>query len=388
MKLQVPVPNTLFRIGLLLMIVKAYSSYSSIIEVSDSVDMALSLVACLFFAGSIMQKQYCTKTWVSFFLIVMLTLFTSWKTGNLMMFITVVTCLAMCGEDVDKTIRFLLFWETAYILVTVVISVVMHTCGISMLTLVGKELRYNFGFSHPNVFACIATNLIAMYLWLNFNSVRIYQIFSISAVTLVIYLLSGSRTALIIVVFLIVFVVLFRNAPPKNRLLRAGAAITAPTLSCFFYICVRKYTSGNKLIQLLDTALSKRIKLGAYGYNHYGISFFGQNLGDMKIKWDPYWRLTTFTFDNMYTQLMVTQLFWLIVICLLLYRLALRADTKRCIFILTWALYGISEIHVINPYLFFVILLVTELFDETRYSMRKKENTENRQENKEESHDY
>ena len=380
MKLQVSNPNTLFRVGLILMIIKVCSSYSSIIEVSDTVDMAISMVACLFFAGSIIQKQYTTKTWLTFLGVMVFALFTSLQTGNLMVFIAVLTCLAMCGEDFDNTVRFLLFWEGLYVLVTAVISGILHICGISMLTLVGKEWQYNFGFSHPNVFACIATNLVAMYLYLHFSNIGFWQVIGISVGTVIIYLLTGCRTAVIVVIFLLFFVLVFRYDAEKSILMRFGAAIVVPALSCFFYVAVRIYTSGNKVIQFLDSALSKRIKLGAYGYTHYGISFWGQDLGDMTVKWDPYWKLTAFTFDNVYTYLLMTQLFWLFVLCVLWFKVALRADTKRCVFIFSWALYGVSEIHVINPYLFFVILLVTELFDEAKYRKRNYDYLQNKPE--------
>lgn len=361
MKLRIPIPNSLFRIGILLMIIKVLSSFTNIVEVSDFTDMVLSLAACLFFAGSIFQKRYSAKTLCAFAFLAALGLLTSWRTGNLNIFISLVTCISVCGEDLDDTLAYMLFWEAAYIVTIAVISVIFHGCGISMMTLVGREMQYNFGFSHPNVFACIATNLIAIYVWLHFRSLSVTAVAAILVLNMLVYGMTGCRTTPVITVFLLAAVFFLRKKDEDWKVLRFCAAYAVPFLSILFAVLCSVYTSQYAIVELLDKLLSKRIKLGAYHLHHYGISFWGQNVTDIVVKWDPFWRFNSVTFDNIFTYLLVGQLVWLVVISVLFYKCAKKGDNRTCIFILAWAMYGITEVHGINPFLFFPALIVSGL---------------------------
>lgn len=365
MKLKMPIPNTLFRLGLLTMIVKVLLSFSSIIDISDSLDMILSVVASGFLVGSILQKYYPMKTLLLFAVIVLVGLVTSVRTGNMMIFITIITCLAMCGEDLEDAIRFMLFAESLFVVLTMLLSFGLHLSGTSMLTRVSGEARYNFGFSHPNVFSCVLTNLFAMYLWLHYDSVRSRNLLVICLMEIAAFLITGSRTGLVVTLFLVVFVVLYRNNKP-HRFIKFMASYALPVLTAVFYGLCQAYQSGNALVLLVDQSLSGRIRLGAYALQRFGVSFFGQNLSGVEVKWDAFWKLSGITFDNIYTYLIATQFVWLVVVAFLFYIIAKKGSTKQHIFILTWALYGISEIHVMNPILFFVILIVTSLFDRNK----------------------
>jgi len=370
MKIRVPIPNSLLRIGLLLMIGKVFLSFSSIIEVSDSADMVMSIVACLFLAGSILQKAYPLKTLMIFAGVILLGILTSVQTGNMMIFIAIVTCLSLCREDLDRQIHFLMFWEGLFVIFTAMLAVGLHLSGHSMLTRVSKEMLFNFGYSHPNVFSCIATNIFAMFLWLHYADIRGHQLLTISVLELIIYVITGSRTGLIVTMFLVVCMLLFRNRTKPYRLLKAAAGWAPPVLTLVFYVLCRLYAAGNMAVRVIDDLVSGRIWLGAYSLNRFGVSLFGRNLSDVEVKWDEFWKISGITFDNVYTYLLVTQFVWLLVVMVLFHRLARKGDVKFCIFLLAWALYGVSEIHVLNPFLFFAILLVTTLFDEERFGRR------------------
>lgn len=354
-------PNTLFRVGLMLMIVKVLSSHSSILEVPELVDMVLSLAACLFFAGSILQKKYPARTLLVFVALCGLGLLTSVRTGNLMIFIAIISCVAICREDLDKTVEFLLFWESLYVLTKACVAFVLHAAGFSMMTNVSGEMMYNFGFSHPNIFASVATNLFAMYMWLHFDSMRSRALICLSVVMLVVYIATGSRTALLVTIFLLIGFLLVRNRKKTWGLLQFGTQIAVPFMTAFFGILCSKYMSGHSLVMFLDKLLSKRIKLGAYYLNRFGVSFWGQDVTNIVVKWDPFWRMNSVTFDNIYTYLLVTQYIWLVVTAFIFFKAAKNGENKACIFLLSWVLYGVSEVHVINPYLYFVILIIPAL---------------------------
>ena len=54
---------------------------------------------------------------------------------------------------------------------------------------------------------------------------------------------------------------------------------------------------------------------------------------------------------------------WLVTIILLFYKLNQLNNDKINFAIIAWAIYGITEVHGLNVYMLFPILLVSELFD-------------------------
>ena len=361
MKLKMPVPNSLFRIGLLFMILKVFLSLSHIIEMPYSLDMILSVVASCFLIASVLQKRFPLKTLLVFALFTGVGLVTSVRTGNMMMFIAIITCLSVCGEDLDEAIRFLLYAEGLLVIIIALVSVIMHIMGYSMMIRVSGVMQYGFGFSHPNVFACIVTNLFAMYLWLHFDTARFHNFFLMLLTEFVVFLITDSRTGLLVTLFLVLIVALCR-VEKLHKIVQVSAMYALPVLTAFFYTLCKLFAAGYTLIQLLDMGLSGRIRLSAYAMERFGVSMLGQNITGVQVKWDEFWRVSGIAFDNVYTYLLVTQFIWLIVVAILFFILAKKGNVKRCVFILAWAFYGISEIHVINPFLFFTILIVTFLF--------------------------
>ena len=376
MRLKIPLPNSVFRIGLLLMIIKVFLSLSNMMELPYTADMILSVVASLFLVISIFQKRFPMKTLLLFGLIIIIGFITSVRTGNMMMFIAILTCIAVCGEDLEETVRFLLNAESLLLLLVVVISFIMHVMGYSMLIRVSKQMLYGFGFSHPNVFACVLTNVFAMYLWLHFDTVRPINLAAIMLSSIVTFLITDSRTGLLVTLFLIAIIALCRNQEKAHRILKYSAMWALPVLALGFYLICKVFSSGNVLAQLVDMGLSGRIRFSAYSLERFGIAFFGQNLSNVKVKWDEFWQLSGITFDNIYTYLMVTQTVWLAVIAYLFYRVAKQGGAKQYIFIIAWALYGIAEIHVINPFLFFPLLMTTCLFNREEEEEPDEENVE------------
>lgn len=360
MKLKIPLPNTLFRLGLLLMMVKTLISISLIVPYSGAADDILSVLAALCLTGSILQKRFAPKTLLGFSLMAALALLSTVQNGTLSLLLTVITCLAFYKEDFDKAIRFLLFWEGAYVAVHMVLSLFFQERA---FTSVSGEMRYNFGFSHPNGFAVLLMNLTAMWCWLHYESLRPRHLCACVLSALFFYCFTGSRSMLLGVSALMALTAAEKRG---GKWIKRAAAVCVPVVSAAEYYLWTHYTAGNRLVRLIDEILSTRVKLGAYALEHFGVSVFGQNLQSITVSWDEYWRLGSFTFDDIYSFLFVNfGLVWLIVAAVLFYRAARSRPAKYSVFIILWALYGMTETHVRNPYLFFPILLVSASMEDS-----------------------
>lgn len=154
-------------------------------------------------------------------------------------------------------------------------------------------------------------------------------------------------------------------------MLKPTAEFIVPICSGLTLLCVNLLLSGNLIAEAVNALLSDRIKLGAYGVSHYGYSFLGQKVAKTNIVWEAEWGFNGFTFDNIYTYLAVNQgIIWILLLSVLFYYLAKKEDLKTSIFIIIWALYGITEVHGLNGFISFPILLVVSLFEHRVFEIK------------------
>ena len=248
---------------------------------------------------------------------------------------------------------------------------VLHTIAVLILALVGEinlfifdrgQLRATFGFGNPNTFSVYIFNLILMWLWLNFKKINTSQLFLTGCFGLVIVLMTKTRTMLIDIIVLLFLCYLFRFSW-FDKISSFIAKICIPILFTFIWGTVLLYQRGSMIAYVIDSLLNARIKLGAFALDHFGISILGQYLLDFQIVWDETWGLNNFTFDCIYTYLMVNQgVIWLILLAFIFYKLAKLNSGKVNIFLIVWALYGVTEVHGLNGFLCMPIFLSAFVF--------------------------
>jgi hypothetical protein len=117
----------------------------------------------------------------------------------------------------------------------------------------------------------------------------------------------------------------------------------------------------------MDTFLNARIRLGAYAYNRYGLTILGRNFLSFHAVWDEKWKLNWFTFDCTYSYLMINMgVIWIVFIALIFWKLADYKSNKVNIAIVVWSLYAVSEVHALNSFLCYPILLTVLLFEKKK----------------------
>lgn len=356
-------------------LLKTFLSISKIIDYNENIDLVLVIVGTVFFTIHLLQQKYTIKILMISIALLLYTLYNVFVTGNSAILVTVVVCIALLSLNMEKYVQYIFTFELGFMALHTVLACVLSFFGTITITQnIGGISRYDFGTQHPNTFAAIVFNLLIMWLWLNFRKCKNAQIIILLLFTAVIYYFCKTRTSCLdmIVILILVF---FRNYGAKfDKIIEKIAKYITPVLSAVMAVFVILYSSGNTVVYAMNILLNARIKLGAYAYQHAGITFFGQNLSDLYTNtvWDEVWQLDAFTFDSVYTYMMINQgIIWLIVIIVLFWKLAKKKDTRTNICIIAWALYGLTEVQGINGYTCFSIFLVTEL-----YRSREKRNSD------------
>lgn len=368
LKIKICKIDNKIKIAMAMLVIKTFLSRTTVFTYSDLVDNFLSFFASLLFILSIIKKKYPKKTLLMYGIIGMLGLYSSTQIGNVGFLITIISCFAIRRESIDEIIKFLYRFELLFLVVTIVLAVIMDLIGMqSITTIISGKLRYNFGFTHPNTFSIMLFNVILMWVYIHYEKINKINIGLIFGMTIIAYWFTKTRTFLLDMICLIIMLLFAEGKKKNQRIISAVARFVTPVLAGATYGLAYLYVSGNSIAIMVDNILTYRIRLMAYGLMHYGTSVFGQNLSHIKVIYEQYWELNSFTFDNIYAYLITNiGIIWLITVCVCFYFLAKKGNVKVSIFIIVWALYGMTEVHGINCYECFPILMCAMLLNEQK----------------------
>ncbi|QHQ59959.1 hypothetical protein Ana3638_03485 [Anaerocolumna sedimenticola] len=362
--LRVPKVQIALQWGILIMCLKTSFLQSAIIPYKDVFDIIFTVMSVVCFVISIVQERFSIKTLLLYGIVTLVSLFSVLKTGNYGFLITIIVCLAIRGQYLDKIFTLIFKLQFFFFVVHTCIAVLLFILGnLSLVLLINGVDRYCFGFRHPNSFSIYLFNLLILWTWLNYEKIKIKHIFGIFFVALVAMYFTKTRTSFIITIFFCMLLLVSKTKYSFKNLMNIIAKFIVPICAGVTLFFVKLILSGNIFAMSINTLLTGRIKLGAYGVSHFGYSLFGQDITKYNVVWDSEWGLNGFTFDNLYTYLAVNQgLVWIGMLSGLFYLLAKKGDLKISVFIIIWALYGITEVHGLNGFNCFPIFLVALLF--------------------------
>ncbi len=363
--------------GIFVLILKVYGEASSILPFyNDTIDTLLAVigVGCLAF-HCVKIRYYKKKELFIYVFFSVLALSSTILVGSYNIFITVVTCLAIRKEKTSDIVNFIFKYESLFFVLHLLYALLrIPLLGDTYLNIIDGVVRYDMGFGHPNRFSILLFNLLLMWIWLHFSKIKYSEIVIIFIISLINYSITKTRTNEIAIVLLLVILIFYKWFPQKvSSILKWSAMTIVPILSiCSMALVILYQRGGNVIVVLLDEILSARIRLGAYAYDHYGLSLLGENLSNIKIQYDVIYRLQYLTFDNIYTDILMRQgAIWLFILVILFFLLAKRKNDSINFAIVAWGIYGITEVHGLNVYMLFTILLINELFEKRQDNRRK-----------------
>lgn len=357
-------PQNIFDVATVIMVMKVIASLSSYVPYNDTVDTILSLVSTILYVYCILIDNYSMKTLLIYGVIGLLGLYSVIKTGNFGFLISILVCFAVRKRDLNHFISIVYDYELLFIVLHTLCAFILYGFGNITLQVFEKGMnRITFGFSNPNTFSVLVFNLILMWLWLNYKRLNRNHLVCIFITAGITVLFTKTRTMLIDCIVLLLLLS-FSRKDRSIDVYKWMASICIPVLSISTWLFVIMYLKGSPIAYAIDSMLNARIKLGAYAYEHVGITALGQYMLDFRAVWDEVWRLNHFTFDNIYTYLTCNQgLIWLLIISVIFTKLSKAKNNLVNILIIVWALYGMTEVHGLNGFLCMPIFLCTYVFD-------------------------
>lgn len=290
----------------------------------------------------------------------------SMKLYNLL--VTVVAVCLLIDEDLEEYIPLMLKIQAYFLIAHVAVSGLMSLTGSAdrFWFTADDRLRFNGGFSHPNVLSCYILSCTMMFAWTRFRRLTSGEFGWMVCITIVSFLMSRSRTGLLLNLFLLL--IIFLTQKSHHRLEKAISAVLPllfPVCAAVIFLAQKRFVSGSSAAMFLNELLNSRIKLAAYAYHRSGVSWLPRYLDyaqSGRVSWTPEWNLNTFTFDCLYSFLFVQMgMIWIGIITVLIFVACRRFDFRNKVFLLFWVLFGIVEVHGLNCFMFFPLLLLSML---------------------------
>lgn len=367
--------QTILQIGIFIMCFKTAFSQSAILPYSDQMDNILTIIAVSCLLCSVLCEKYTMKRLLLYGVITFVSIYSVLQTGNFGLLTTVIICLAICEADINKILKSVFDYQVFFLVVhTCIVLIFFLVSNISLSMYIDGVKRYNFGFRHPNTFSIYLFNLLILWIWIKYEKIKLMHIAIFFSISMLAFFFTKTRTSFINAIIFCILLLLSKSKYSFKKLINIIAKYLVPICAGLTLWCAYLYIYGTPIAIFINELLSNRIKLGAYAMSHFGFSFWGQDITKYSVIWDFKWRLNAITFDNLYTFLAVNQGFvWIVVLSVLFYLLARKNDLKINIFIIVWALYGITEVHGLNGFKCFPIFLLVLLFKRNKFVSQRKE---------------
>lgn len=352
----------LLQIAAALMAVKTLLPYSMVIPFSNLLDN-LVLVAALGCFGLVLLLQNLSRIeFILSLLVGVVCAVTCLIIDDFSILITAVTVFALRKYNIRDFVK-VVFWVQ---LVFCLFHVVWSSCYALMIspkpfTMVSADRqRFTFGFVHANMFAVLALSLIMMYLWMYPSGRYRLKLAGAGLAVLTIYLFIDTRTFLVAGLLGVGMLLLVHIKNPCD-ILRIAVRWVIPCLTGGMLVLMLLFNAGSGIAAFANRVLNSRVHLGAYALKELGISLLGQNVPFYDYIDPSMSGLTTFTFDNVYSYLLVQGgVIWIALLWLAYYRVSRRASSMDCVMLLLWAVYGLCENVVLNGYFLFPIFLIAK----------------------------
>ena len=361
----------LVKAAFVVLIIKVTASSSVLIPWGAFVDnLCVAFAICVTFAKFVRLTLPVGRLTV-LGLVSVFALYTCVTMGQYDLLVTLLAIILLIDEDLEEYISLMLKIQ-AWLLVA-------HLAGSTLLSLLGDSrrfwfiandrLRFKGGYDHSNVLSCFIQSCLLMFAWLRFRRITPNQFGWMTVVTVLTFIMSRSRAGLLLNIFTLLILILAQNDNKLvKKLLDFAFPLLFPAQVAFIFLAQKYYTSGNGAAHLLDTLLTGRIKYAAYGYLRSGMTLLPRYLDYADsgvISWTPEWNLNTFTFDCLYSFLLMQMgILWIVVISALFIWMRKKLDFRNKVFLLIWMLFSVVEIHGLNCFKFFPLLLISTLLSE------------------------
>lgn len=248
----------------------------------------------------ILKKSYTNRQLLIFAIIGVLLLYGYIKSGQAAYFRAFLLIIATKNISFKKIVRICRYAITSTFLFTVLLWI----CRISDGG-IGRRGKLSFGYGHPNITAQTVMIIMLLYLAERGNNAKTKDYILFETIAVAVMLLTGSKTAMIIIALTPITISFFKWYLAKKKLMIGNLIIECSQISIIVFTWLSaKMLPYSYLLKKLDLLLTNRLFLNYYQFNKYSLSLFGKNVslyetGQVYNEIQNFW--ATITCDCTYT---------------------------------------------------------------------------------------
>ncbi|MFR2318869.1 MAG: hypothetical protein ACLS7U_05465 [Enterocloster sp.] len=248
----------------------------------------------------ILKKSYTNRQLLIFAIIGVLLLYGYIKSGQAAYFRAFLLIIAAKNISFKKIVRICRYAITSTFLFTVLLWI----CRISDGG-IGRRGKLSFGYGHPNITAQTVMIIMLLYLAERGNNAKTKDYILFETIAVAVMLLTGSKTAMIIIALTPITISFFKWYLAKKKLMIGNLIIECSQISIIVFTWLSaKMLPYSYLLKKLDLLLTNRLFLNYYQFNKYSLSLFGKNVslyetGQVYNEIQNFW--ATITCDCTYT---------------------------------------------------------------------------------------
>lgn len=268
--------NIFFYIAWILMEINICFANSSAYKYISSFGSYISLFCGGLFCLKIILTRYSLKEIILNVVLIGCSFMSFKVSGDARVLWFVLAIIAAKGIDFKRIVKYSLIT----LCICCFIFILLSLFGITNISSVyyNKGTRFYFGMGHPNICSAYYNIIFAHFGYLYFDKIKIRHICFSTAGAIAIYLLTKSKTGILVyILVLLSFILLKKNFLKKN--IQNRILIIALT-SCivFFTVLPIIYNNEKKYMNNIDNFMTGRFSQANFYIKKYGINFLGNNV--------------------------------------------------------------------------------------------------------------
>lgn len=340
--------------------------YLNSIKFLDTILMIISLF--LFIVVILMEQKYSGKQWVVIVGTGILCLYSSIQMKEYFLIISYFLIIASVNKNINYTVRIMRRVKIIFIVVSIIWYVFSYFVVKDTLFTVIKNGRiaHHFGFTHPNGFALVICWIMLETLYLNINNFKMIYMYVYVILGIALYKITSCDTAMYILI--LASVLKFSSYYTiLNKLQVIVAKYIFPVCGILNFLCVYIYTKQRgilyKFILLLDEFLTARIRQVALIASRYDFTLLGHNVPiGQTVPYDSYYKINLLVCDGLFSYFLVCMgIIYTIIISLLIWKY-IKYNPEHSIIVILFSCYSILELHGLNVYIAYPLLLFASDF--------------------------
>lgn len=314
----------------------------------------LTYIILLLLIVKFVLSKYKKKEFLAILVLLVYGMYTFHATSDssLLFFVAFIVCAKNIDEERTMKIALRAF------LISICLGLLLYFVGISPDIIKYKNDGtpvHAYGFTNPNSLALVALQPILLWIYFKYNKFLIRDYFGVAISGLLIFLITKSRSVLVIVLFLLVLlpnVSAISKRRGVERLLRI--LVMTPAVCAFIsFFLTYLYNNENAFVMLASTLLSGRLLGQGITVRLYGVPILP--FVDNPVYLSPY------TLDNSYVRIACHQGFISLLIVLLLYTISMNRMYKRREYEKLILLSAIAVLSLFETSLYRIVINITIL---------------------------